>query len=241
LWFEKKALQRETRNINGSQLVLALFPLSAAFIKANYNQKNTHYLGNVINAVQEPQKGFILDHKLRFKKIIFIGNKKYLNGAKQLIEAFHFLNSDDVELHMIGLTREETRDHTKNIYHHGYLDKGNERQCQTYYQLLSQCALIVNTNEGWGAISAVIEAMYFYTAVITTPYNEFTETFGKEINFGSYANSNTKEALAKLIKETLDLQPQKKMQTLENAHLAVRDLTWKNYSDKLVRQIESLI
>jgi glycosyltransferase involved in cell wall biosynthesis len=243
-WFERNAVKREAGNINESQLVLALFPLSAAFIKTNYEQKNTHYLGNVINAVEEPQKGIILDHKLRFKKIVFIGNKKYLSGAKQLIEAFKYLNADETELHIIGLTPEETGGNSKNIYAHGYLDKGSETQRKKYYELLSQCALIVNTNEGWGAISAIIEAMYFYTMVITTPYKEFLETLATnedEIDFGKFLSTDRTEDLAKLIRQLLENPPKIRLQLMENAHKAVKSFTWERYSENLVQKIEPLI
>lgn len=236
-WFEKKALEREKQNINGSQLVLGLFPLSATFIKTNFHQKNCHYLGNVINANHVLNEG-LLDKKINSKKIIFIGNRKYLIGAKQLIFAFKQM-SLEAELHLIGLTEADTGERADKLYQYGYLDKGDPEENEKYYQLLSEASLIVNTHEGWGAISSVIEAMYFYTAVITTPYNEFTETFGKEISFGDYLTPGSD--LTKLMDEFVALPAIKKTQLMQNAHDRVKDFTWERYSDELIKRIEPLV
>jgi glycosyltransferase involved in cell wall biosynthesis len=84
------------------------------------------------------------------------------------------------------------------------------------------------------------EAMYFYTPVITTPYSEFTETYGAEINFGYYVNENSNQKLVSTIETLLGNTDEQQLILMNNAHEKVKDFSWDNYSNKLLDLISKL-
>ncbi|MCC6371045.1 MAG: glycosyltransferase [Bacteroidia bacterium] len=239
-WFEKKTLAREKENIQSATQVLGLFPLSAVFIKNNFHAKNCHYLGNVVNADWPFNKEELLHLKTANKKIIFIGNRKYLSGALKLIEAFVELKKTQpsAELHLIGLNVAQTSKHVDGLFHHGYLDKSDEAQKQLYYQLVSGARVIVNTQAGWGSFSAITEAMYYCTPVITTAYQEFTETYGHKIGFGYYVNEDSEQELLQQLKHMMQCDATELSTLMTEAHEAVKDFTWKNYTNKVLELLE---
>ena len=66
----------------------------------------------------------IIDKKLKSKKLLFIGNKKYTQGAIGLIKAFIQLNTK-AELHIIGLKENEVDMQAEGLFYHGYLPSDN--------------------------------------------------------------------------------------------------------------------
>jgi glycosyltransferase involved in cell wall biosynthesis len=240
-WFEKKALQRETKHINEADLVLSLFPRSFEFLKRNSQNKNIFYLGNVINANHKVDKEKLFASKIKSNVVLFIGNKKYLKGAQELADTFLKLNNDqkDAVLHLIGLDKEDIGVSSPKIICHGYLDKGVDSQNNEYYELLSKAKVIVNSNPGWGAFSAMTEAMYYYTPVITTRYEEFTETYGNEISFGYYVKSDSSDELRTALEKIFSCTDDEYIQMMNNAHEQVKEFTWENYSDKFLKLLGS--
>jgi glycosyltransferase involved in cell wall biosynthesis len=240
-WFEKKALRREEMHISKANFVLSLFPKSSEFLKQTSQNKNIFYLGNVINATQKPEKEKLITSKLNSNLILFIGNKKYLKGARELVDSFQNLRNvqTDAQLHLIGLSREDVGISSSNIFYHGYLNKGIESENKTYYDLLTEAKVIVNSNPDWGAFSAMTEAMYFYTPVITTAYPEFTETYGSEISFGHYVNSGSSDELKAAIEKIFSCPHEDYTRMMTAAHDRVKDYTWKNYSDKFLKLFSS--
>ena len=93
---------------------------------------------------------------------------------------------------------------SKDIYCYGYLDKGKDEDRKTYYDLFRRAKIFINTTPKWGAFSATIEAMYFYTPVIVAPYNEFVKTFGGDIQFGAYCDQNLPDEIEKNIRSILN-------------------------------------
>ncbi|WP_317897481.1 glycosyltransferase [Aurantibacillus circumpalustris] len=239
-WFEKRALNCEEKNIRSADFVLSLFPESKKFNTETYKAHHCYYLGNVINSSFSIDKKELVKLKSQSKKLLFIGNKKYLQGALDLIQAFkefNLSNNSEIELHIIGLNTSDTGITLRNLFQHGYLDKGNKDENTLYYKLISEARFIVNTNKNWGAFSAMTEAMYYYTPVITTPYSEFVATYGKVASFGFYVESESQkelgEAIEKLLKNT-----QEEYHTMMNAaHDKVKDFTWERYTDKLLELI----
>lgn len=228
-WFEKKCLEREKQHIKKADLVLGLFPLSSTFIKKNYNNVNVHYLGNVINSNRELHKEPVIKAKEKSKKLLFIGNEKYLSGALELIETFNKLKSDhpDLQLHFIGLNENETGIKANGIVYHGYLNKSVVSENELYYKLLSEALVIINSTKDWGGFSSTTEAMYFYTPVITRPYDEFTETYGSQIDFGYFIDQTN--TLSTCIEKMLNNSKEEQLKLMSAAHDKVKDFTWTNY------------
>lgn len=233
-WFEKNCLEREKQHIEKADLVLGLFPLSSTFIKKNYTNANVHYLGNVINSNSELNKELVIKAKQNSKKLLFIGNEKYLSGALELIEAFKKLknNYPELELHFIGLNENETGIKASGICYHGYLNKSVVSENELYYKLLSEALVIINSTKDWGGFSSLIEAMHFYTPVITRSYDEFTETFGSTIDLGYFIDQNNtlSSCVEKLLKNSKDEQ----LKLMTAAHDRVKDFTWSNYIGKMI-------
>ena len=95
----------------------------------------------------------------------------------------------------------------------------------------------MNTNPDWGAFSAMTEAMYYFTPVITSPYPEFTETYGTEINFGFYVNHNATEELVLKLENVLNNSPESQQKLMDNAHEQVKGYSWSSYTDKVLTLI----
>ncbi len=240
IWFEKKAIKREESNIKNADMVISLFPKSNEFNNTTYKNKNQYYLGNVINGNYPLIKLDIINKKLNSNSLLFIGNKKYLEGARDLIKAFKSIsvkNAPNIELHIIGLTKDETGIDLPNIFHYGYLNKGNKIENETYYKLITGAKAIINTNQDWGAFSAMTEAMYYYTPVITSPYLEFIETYGSNINFGYFVKNNSIEELISKTETLLNNSKEIQLELMTNAHEQVKDFTWSNYLDKVLKLV----
>lgn len=236
-WFEKKSIQRENSQVEGSNLSLALFPAIAEDLNTKFNTP-VKYLGNVINALYEPNEEEILELKKKSKSILFVGSLKYIEGARALVEAFKIIQTKIPEssLHFVGFKTEDFQTLPENVYCHGYLNKSIEEQKQLYYELVKNAKVFVNTTPKWGSFSSSLEVMYFYTPIIITPYKEFTETFGKEFKGGYFCNDNAELAntIIKLI------ESENYLVTCMNAHNLVQNFTWDRYIDKFLSEIENI-
>lgn len=238
-FLEHKSIKREDSQINGSNLVVPLFPSVTDYMKERYTSKIV-YLGNVINSVFKSSAQEILEIKKNSEKILFIGSSKYFEGALALINAFSELKKrlPLMSLHFIGLNKA----HFKNIevpddvFFYGYLDKGDDNQRDTYYKLLKEARVFVNTTPKWSAFSASIGAMYFYTPVIVPSYDEFTRTFGKDFKGGAYCDDNN--LLSKKIESLIN--DGSYLQICINANKLVEKFTWSSYIDHLLNEIKEL-
>ncbi|MES2515824.1 MAG: glycosyltransferase [Bacteroidota bacterium] len=238
-WFEEKALLREKKHIEQADIVLSLFPKSLEFNKTQYNSKHLYYLGNVINGNYPLDIKQLIHQKLTSNKLLFIGNKKYLRGALSLINTYKTFSEKGAmkaELHIIGITEEETGIHMPGLFYYGYLDKGIPSQNEQYYHLISEARAIINTNPDWGAFSAMTEAMYYFTPVITTAYPEFTETYGNNIDFGYYVDPVSEDLIFK-IESVLSHSSDKQIELMNNAHQKVKDFTWNAYTENVLKLI----
>ena len=79
------------------------------------------------------------------------------------------------------------------------------------------------------------EAMYYYTPIITTPYEEFTETYGSTIDFGYYINTN--EELVNTIGLLFNTSTDAYLQLMECAHHKVKDFSWNAYITQILNKI----
>ncbi|MES2646490.1 MAG: glycosyltransferase family 4 protein [Bacteroidota bacterium] len=236
-FLEQRSIRREDSQIVGTDLIFPLFPSVSDYMKSRYINKEIYYLGNVINSLYEASESDI-DNKLHSYNLLFVGSIKYLDGAKTLIEAFTKLKPHypAIVLNIIGISNTELQDLPNDVFCHGYLDKGITAEMELYYKLFKESRIFINTTPKWGAFSACIEAMYFHTPVIVTPYDEFVKTFGKEINFGSYCEQNDPTLIAEHIRKIFEDENYKTL--CYNAHESVHEFTWSVYIDKIIRKIE---
>lgn len=230
--FEKRSVNRENTCIENADAVVVLFPKVAAYMKQKYSNKNIYYLGNVINSNSDELSA---DVSKRTNSIVFIGAIKYLEGLHVLIKAIEKLKTSgtNIDLQVIGISSNELGERHSFVQYHGYLDKGDTKQRKKFYEILNGAKLFVNTTEKWASFSASIEAMYHYVPVIVTPYPEFIETFGSQINFGNYCGPS--DDLSALIIEIINNPNYPKL--CINSHEAVSDFTWDNYIGKILKLI----
>lgn len=236
---EQQFINRENKKIETADIVLPLFPVIAQHMKQRYRNKNIYYLGNVINSVYEAEQTEALQQKVNSFDLLFVGSPKYLEGALSLITAFESLkkSNKDLKLHFIGMTQIEIgRELPPDVFAHGYLDKAVENERKLYYDLFSKAKLFINTTPQWGAFSATIEAMYFYTPVIVTPYSEFVETFGRDLKSGIYAGDNSPAEIIRCI--NLILTSPEYSSLCIASHNAVKEYTWSAYIKKVIDLIE---
>ena len=208
-------------------------------MQSRYPGKKISYLGNVINSLHEVSIDDITI-KNNSHSLLFVGSKKYIEGAKALIAAFKILKETYslLKLDIIGIEASNFESLPADITCYGYLNKGNSAEREIYYNIFRNARVFINTNPKWSAFSASIEAMYFYTPVIITPYDEFLKTFGQNIDFGYYCEENN----SILIKDKIltILQHTSYKQLCINANNAVKDFTWQAYVDKMIEKIEAL-
>ncbi len=240
-FFEKQCIKRENSQIEGSDIVISLFPSVAEYMKKHYINENIYYLGNVINSLYVISEIDAIKHKKNSNNILFVGSKKYIEGAQSLINAFEKLkqNYPQLNLHIIGMKFADFESLPKDVHCYGYLDKGKDADRNLYYKLFREAKVFINTTPKWGAFSASIEAMYFYIPVITSAYNDFVETFGSNIDFGYYCEQNSSTLIEKNIIKILNHISYKSL--CINAHKSVEKYTWDAYIDKVIRKIEDKI
>lgn len=236
-WFENNSIKRENTQIEGSDLCIALFPAIAEHLNKQFSTPII-YLGNVINAVYKPDKEEIIELKKNSNSILFVGSMKYIEGARALIDAFKtiFKKNPKYCLHFIGFKNEDFDIIPENVFCHGYLNKAVKEEEKLYYDLVKNAKVFVNTTPKWGSFSSSLEAMYFYTPIIVTPYQEFIQTFGWQFQGGFFCEDNT--LLAKKI--TTLFENENYLETCINAHNSVKDFTWDSYIDKFLFEVEKI-
>ena len=210
-------------------------------MKKQYKNKNIYYLGNVVNSIIDTSESNIIEGKTGSNDLLFIGGKHYIEGAKSLIKAYTILKSEypNLLLHIVGMESKDFDNVPAGVYCYGYLDKAKHNERELYYLLLKKSKVFINTTPKWGAFSATIEAMYFYNPIITTPYNEFINTFGYNINFGYYCENESTDLLCAMIKKVIKDESYEIM--CVNAHNSVKSYAWDSFIDKVLIKIKETI
>ncbi len=238
-YHQRKFIQRQAHCIETATSVVSLFPGMVADMRNVYKNKNINYVGNVVNSLYEAGPASV-EVKKSECEILFVGKKHYLEGAQELLEAFARLRKmrPEARLHIIGMKEKKLGVLPEGAVCYGYLDKGDPDACKTYYKLMRNCRLFINTTPKWGAFSASIEAMYHYMPVIITPYSEFVNTFGKNIDFGVYhAESAGADVLCR---EMLELLDNRNFETLADAaHTAVAGFKWETFVGNMLKTLEN--
>lgn len=244
-WLEQREVKRQNQLLETVDYIFVLFPDVAKRMQETYENKHIYYLGNVINsdpvtAMPSP----ILQQKLQHQSILFIGLPKYMEGVKSLIKAVTGLHEQqayaDITLDIIGMDQSCFDDLPVYIRCHGYLSKSDAAQKKQYYDLVDNATVYVNTTPLWAGFSSALEALYHHLPVITTPYESFCDTFGKDIDFGFYCNSNEPDAIASCISSILNMAPLEYEHLCQHAHNAALPFSWDIYVDKMLHIIKNL-
>lgn len=242
--FQKRFSLQEKEVVEHAEHVISIFPLCAEEMRQLYPTANIHYLGgNVINNLSgdEPHPDEIVGRKKAAKKILFIGKPdRYKTSAIKVIEAVGRMRNDtrfmNLELDIVGIRADQLPQVPDFAHCHGFLRKDNPVECKEYYELLKEAKVIVNPTPKWAAYSSIIEAMYFCTPVVVSPFDDFVNEFGEEISFGRYNKEFTAEEIAKNIERIVVAENYDDI--CRNAHDAVKDYTWDRYVDKILALCE---
>lgn len=239
-WYEKASLQRECRAIQNADRVYSMFPCCAKDMKHKYG-RDVQWLGrNVVNTMEDtpPDMAAIIAQRCVSKKILFIGGYSYRGACQSLIDTFAKIKSKttDIQLHIVGQRKENFTHLSQNIHFHGYLRKDIAGEREKYYNLLKSARVLVNPASKWGGYSSTIEAMYYWCPIIVSPYNDFTEEFGKLIPFGYYLNRQ--EQLQEKMEQMISMAPEEYEKMAYEAHNAVKEYTWENYVKCFLADLE---
>lgn len=240
-FFERKSVNREDKQIEGSDLVFELYPSVAEYMKKRYKNTNIHYLGYVINSLFEVSEIDLLNHKKNSNSILFVGSPRYIAGAKSLIKAFEILKAKlpQLSLHIIGIEADDFDGLPSDVHCYGYLDKGKDADRELYYKLFREAKLFVNTTPKRGGFMATVEALFFYIPIITLPHKHFLGVFGNTIDFGFYCESNSPILIEENILKILNHISYESL--CVNAHNSVKEFTWNSYVDKMIAKIDEKI
>lgn len=239
---EQKFLIQQKEALDNANYVISLFPECAEHIRQTYPCANVSYLdGYVINSLYSGKLSSVDIIKIKRKSnaILFVGTKKYMEAALKLISAYKLLieKGDNITLNIIGMKSDDFKiTLPKGVKCYGYLKKDNVAECKTYYDILLSTSIIVNADPIWGGYSSIVEAMYFYTPIIVSPYDDFTKEFGYDIPFGRYNQSYTSTCIANNIEDILGSDNYDSYCIA--AHKRVENFTWPVYVDKILKLID---
>lgn len=235
---ERESIGRERKNMQLASLVVTLFSGVKKFLETEYPLARSAYLGHVINTTRSVNKDQVMAAKEASEDILFVGRAKYLSGAKRLVQAFDLLKPTrpNLRLHVVGLSAQQLGKIRQDITCYGYLDKGNPEDEAKYYELIKNAIVIVNPTARWGGFSSLVEAMYFYTPVVATPYSEFVEAFGNSLSFGAYCHDESIPSLCSAIEQTIAEEGYQ--ERCSRAHAAAMPHTWANFVGKLAGELE---
>lgn len=242
-FFEKWFIKKQNKVITHADKVVCLFPETAERIRVSFPGTEAHYLGqNVINTVYKGNlcENEIINRKAASNKVLFIGRRHYLKGARLLKSAISRVRSliPDVSVHYIGLTADQlcvSESEAEFVHCYGVLNKASSEECSLYYNLILNSKLFCNPSSVWAGYSSTIESMYYYTPIVSPCIKDFKDEFGSKLSFGVYDAELTEESLSNAIISVLTAPDYKSIAL--NAHNAVKDYTWSNYVDKILNLI----
>ena len=249
--FHKRFCKQQKEAIEHAEHTVSIFELCAKQMKERYTKGNISFLGgNVINDLsgksieQTSSTDYaqnIIDKKTKSNRVLFVGKPdRYKESAIKLIEAVGLLRQKEefknLEVDIIGIRKDQLPETPNYVTCHGFLHKDNEKERETFYSILENAKMIVNPTPKWAAYSSIAEAMYFYTPVIVSPFDDFVNEFGKEIKFGLYNKEFTAACIANNIISIIENPNYPSL--CENAHETVKGYTWDAYVDKILKLIE---
>jgi hypothetical protein len=241
-WSENKTILRDRQSMERADLNLLLFPLSCKRLKKQIKKANFDYISHVVNVHPEAALPTFIDKEfnrrnLKEIRLVFIGRAKYKHGLIVLNELIKINNNKyKIFVDVIGIDKHEATEFIKNndkIEFHGYLSKQDKKSRDKYYTILNNSDVMLNLTENWGPFSATLEAMYYYTMIITPKYDEFTEVFGVQANFAEYIEEVQAKKIFYIIERLINNPDELYLKKI-NAKEASEKHLWSNFVDKLL-------
>lgn len=237
MWYERLSLKHERRVMQRADFVFSLFPKCAQQMQKMYGREVLYLKQNVVNTVwnQSFDLERIIQNRQATRQILFIGSHFYKSGALKLIHVFQRLKSSEpyLSLHIIGMIQDELPV-TADLHCYGYLHKDIPKERDQYYELLTHCTCFVNPTKRWSGYSSSVEAMYYGSPVVVSPYDDFVTEFGRNIDFGFYCH---KDDLAQQILRVLHAENYADL--CRSAHEHVKTYTWSNYINIFLSELDS--
>lgn len=137
-----------------------------------------------------------------------------------------------LSLDIIGMSNDDFGHLPDFVHCHGYLHKDIEEENILYYRLMSDAKVLVNPTPVWAGFSSMIEAMYFATPIIVSPYEDFVAIFGHNISFGCYNREFEVSSLMNNLESVINNPSYEFM--CQEAHRVTKGFTWKAYVDRLL-------
>ena len=237
---ERGIIAVQNEQIEMSTYVVVLFPRVCEYMRNRYKNKNIYYIVNIINSDLTNINETIINEKTTSSQIVFIGGKKYKAAAEALIKAMKIYNENNnikLKLDIIGMKQIGFKNNEYTKWH-GYLDKNDDNQKKVYYDIIMKSKICINTYEQWAGFSSLVEAMYLYTPIITFPFSEMVETFGKNIGFGYYCEKNEATLIYNYILKVFNENNEEYINMCLDAHKQVENFTWDRYTDKLLEIVQ---
>ncbi len=240
----RRVIRQEEEAITHARHVLSVFQLRAVEMQRAYPTAAVRFIGNLFvnNCYGTPPDVNALIHKKRKSGILlFVGKPdRYRHAAQQVVDALALLLSEEpwraLQLHIIGMEDQSlTIPPALPVVCHGYLDKDHREEHAEYYRLLMDARMIINPSPCWAAYSSLVEAMYFYTPVIVSPFDAFTDAFGQTIDFGCYTTPDARQ-ISDHIRYLCDTPNYPLL--CKRAHHHVKDNTCTRFVDELIHLIE---
>ena len=102
-WHERKYIDRQRRCIESADCVVCLFPGIAADMRNVYQNPNIFYIGNVVNALEEPDRAMALQRKKKEKKFFLLGRNIICGAQKNCCIHLHGFDKDmpEARLHIV--------------------------------------------------------------------------------------------------------------------------------------------
>ena len=234
--FEWKVIERQEKGIKDADYVITFLPNVYEKLSLKFGDK-IKYIGQFIN-ILEPFSldDSIINERYETNDIVFIGKAKYKPALIELEKAvleYNKKHNGKWKINVIGMKNTTNKSDFCQFY--GYLDKKISYQREEYYSILKKSKIIVNTMDDWFGISSILEGMYYGLPIIVNPNIDTYETFGKNISFGYYVDSNNSNLILNAIDciSNISLDEYRKM-SIESRN-AVNDYTWENYINKFLK------
>lgn len=240
IWLEKLAIERQNKLLLSSDANISLFPDVQEYYKTKNSKFKFEYLGNVINSDLIEDDSIIqqiLELKSNSLELCFIGDFRYKEGLISLIQAVRDLQTSlKLHLNVIGMDQLPGIE-CANVTYHGYLDKSKPDQKEKYYRIIRNSKVIINTTPKWAGFSSMLEAMYWCTPIIITPFKNFKDIFGDEIKSGYFCD-NSSILIKEKIEKIFALDKSSYMQMCREAHSSAKPYTWASYVDKMLKLVK---
>lgn len=213
------------------------------FIKENYGTIDIYerHIDVVNCALKDIDRATIMKRKIDSTKIVFIGAKRYIGGAIELLRCIkdNPIWFENKKVYFIGIDKEDVDfkllDNIKErCVFCGYLNKAKEDESKYYYDLLLEAKICINTNKDFVSIAGLMEACYLYNPVIVSKHYQTIAYYGDQISGGFYAD-NTEYDIMKKLKTIYEMEEKEYCELCDKSHENFADKTWNSLVNEWIQ------